>query len=164
VGGWWVVVGGGGWWCMLFVLCTHCSNPLLLLCFEFLDFFLFDSTNVTAFPTSADIECLQWNPHNPASFAVSTEDGNVTLYDARQNASPLFTLHAHEGSVSSVTFNQLVRGCVGGWCGGVVGCGGWWVVVVDESVESWNRVESWKCVESFLTVVVSRVVLSRCPT
>ena len=34
----------------------------------------------------------------------------------------------------------------------------WWVVVVDESVES------WKCVESFLTVVISRVVLSRCPT
>ena len=65
-------------------------------------------TNVTLFPTSADIESFQWNPHNPATFAVSTEDGNVTLYDARQSQSPLFTLHAHEGSVSSVSFNAMV--------------------------------------------------------
>ena len=41
--------------------------------------------NVTSFATTADMECLQWNPHNAATFAVSTEDRNVTLFDARNN-------------------------------------------------------------------------------
>ena len=68
--------------------------------------------NVTSFATTADMECLQWNPHNPATFAVSTEDGNVALYDARNNKQPVWTLAAHSGgkSCSSVAFNSVVPG------------------------------------------------------
>ena len=68
--------------------------------------------NVTSFATTADMECLQWNPHNAATFAVATEDGNVALFDARNNKEPIWTLSAHGGgkSCSSVAFNSLVPG------------------------------------------------------
>ena len=68
--------------------------------------------NVTSFATTADMECLQWNPHNAATFAVSTEDGNVTLFDARNNKQPVWRLAAHAGgkSCSSVAFNSVVDG------------------------------------------------------
>ena len=68
--------------------------------------------NVTSFATTADMESLQWNPHNAATFAVSTEDGNVALFDARNNKQPVWTLAAHAGgkSCSSVAFNSVVPG------------------------------------------------------
>ena len=33
---------------------------------------------------SADVEALTWSPHNPTHFLVSSEDGVVACFDARQ--------------------------------------------------------------------------------
>lgn len=33
---------------------------------------------------SADVEALAWDPHHPTQFVVSSEDGVVAAYDARQ--------------------------------------------------------------------------------
>ena len=47
----------------------------------------------------------QWNPHNMATFAVITEDGNLTLHDARNASSPVFTLNAHSESLTACDFS-----------------------------------------------------------
>lgn len=61
---------------------------------------------------SADVESLAWDPHAEHSFVVSLEDGTIQCFDVRtamsnatsvQNAT--FTLHAHDKSVTSVSYN-----------------------------------------------------------
>lgn len=62
---------------------------------------------------SADVESLAWDPHTEHSYVVSLEDGTVKSFDVRtavsnasaeQNAT--FTLHAHDKSVTSVSYNM----------------------------------------------------------
>ena len=74
---------------------------------------------------TSDIESIQWNPHNPAQFAASCENGAVYLYDARNITSPIFTLQAHESACSSVTFSSMVPGFMG-------------TVSIDKTVKLWD--------------------------
>jgi len=75
-------------------------------------------------PVSADVESLAWDPFTSHSFLVSMEDGTVRGYDVRSGGStmvssstaaprtgnstdgkPIFTIHAHEKAVCSLTYN-----------------------------------------------------------
>ncbi|KAG0540796.1 hypothetical protein BDA96_03G440400 [Sorghum bicolor] len=58
----------------------------------------------------ADVESLAWNPHNEHSFVASLENGMVQAFDKRTASSsssgqPMYTLHAHDKAVSSISFN-----------------------------------------------------------
>ncbi|ORX84715.1 WD40 repeat-like protein [Anaeromyces robustus] len=76
----------------------------------------FDSRSpqaVSEWGLTADVECLKWNPHQPELFYVSTEDGLVKCFDARTSQSKeLFTLQAHDGPVSALDVNPLIRDCI----------------------------------------------------
>ncbi len=43
-----------------------------------------DASSVPSWQLSADVEALAWDPHHPTQFVVSSEDGVVAAYDARQ--------------------------------------------------------------------------------
>ncbi|BGP30191.1 rRNA-processing protein [Rhodotorula toruloides] len=71
----------------------------------------------------SDVECLRWDPWEPASFLVSMENGCVQAFDSRmlavakepssvQRGKSLWTLAAHDSSVSSLDINPLVKGCI----------------------------------------------------
>jgi periodic tryptophan protein 1 len=62
----------------------------------------------------ADVEALAWDPHNPTSFAVSAENGEVLFYDARGGAGskPLMQLAAHSKATSALAFNPAVKGMI----------------------------------------------------
>ncbi|KNC97159.1 rRNA-processing protein PWP1 [Spizellomyces punctatus DAOM BR117] len=74
----------------------------------------FDSrapTAVTEWKLKADVECIKWDPFHPERFFVSTEDGLVKCFDARQSGTaPLFTLHAHDAAVSSFDVSPVIEG------------------------------------------------------
>lgn len=44
---------------------------------------------VLSWSISADVEALTWNPSQPTSFLVSSEDGLVVAFDARKGAGGL---------------------------------------------------------------------------
>uniref|UniRef100_A0A453GDA8 Uncharacterized protein n=1 Tax=Aegilops tauschii subsp. strangulata TaxID=200361 RepID=A0A453GDA8_AEGTS len=58
----------------------------------------------------ADVESLACDPHNEHTFVVSLENGTVQAFDRRTASShsncgqPMFTLHAHDKAVSSISF------------------------------------------------------------
>ncbi|KAL6599934.1 hypothetical protein ACP70R_045585 [Stipagrostis hirtigluma subsp. patula] len=60
----------------------------------------------------ADVEAVAWDPHSEHCFVVSLENGMVQAFDKRkasssQNSSlSMFTLHAHEKAVSSISFGS----------------------------------------------------------
>lgn len=66
---------------------------------------------------SADVESLCWDPHTDNFFVVSLEDGTVCGHDIRavsaacpssgqsKGGKALFTLHAHDKAVCTVTYN-----------------------------------------------------------
>lgn len=74
---------------------------------------------------AADVEALVWDPHSEHRFLVSTEDGLVSAFDARQAGGQaggakkgkgkvsgnggvskgLFTLSAHEKATCTMSFN-----------------------------------------------------------
>jgi periodic tryptophan protein 1 len=60
----------------------------------------------------ADVECVVWDPHNPAIFGVSSEDGVVTFVDVRRGpgAPPLLCFQAHAKACSVLTPNTRVPG------------------------------------------------------
>lgn len=68
----------------------------------------------------SDVECLKWDPWEPAGFMVSMENGLVQAYDSRMLSSakqltagkPLWTLSAHDSSVSSLDINTKIKGCI----------------------------------------------------
>ncbi|GAA5862109.1 hypothetical protein JCM8547_007742 [Rhodosporidiobolus lusitaniae] len=71
----------------------------------------------------SDVECLRWDPWEPASFLVSMENGTVQAFDSRtlstavdagnvKGGKALWTLAAHDASVSSLDINPLVKGCI----------------------------------------------------
>lgn len=53
---------------------------------------------------TSDVESLAWDPHANHSFVVSLENGIVQGFDDR-TVTPVFTLHAHEKPVSSISYN-----------------------------------------------------------
>ncbi|KAI9834781.1 MAG: hypothetical protein M1819_002867 [Sarea resinae] len=64
----------------------------------------------------SDVESVRWNPHDPNFFYIATEQGIVHHHDARNAPSslsstkPLWTLHAHDESVSSFDVNPIIPG------------------------------------------------------
>ncbi|KAF3324006.1 WD repeat-containing protein C17D11.16 [Carex littledalei] len=57
------------------------------------------------------VESMAWDPHNEHAFVISLENGMVQCFDKRTTSSnstsaskTVFTLHAHEKAVSSVSF------------------------------------------------------------
>lgn len=71
-------------------------------------------TDVAAFKLSADVEAIKWDPFRPERLLVSTEDGLVRSYDARNPkvTHPIFTLHAHDSAVSALDVSTLARDLV----------------------------------------------------
>ncbi|KAL9257166.1 Periodic tryptophan protein 1-like protein [Drosera capensis] len=63
----------------------------------------------------ADVESLAWDPHTESSFIVSLENGTVQGFDIRAAGSnsgseskPVFTLHAHDEAVCSISYSPAV--------------------------------------------------------
>ncbi|KAK4700069.1 periodic tryptophan protein 1, partial [Phenoliferia sp. Uapishka_3] len=69
---------------------------------------------------ASDVECLKWDPWEPAGFLVSMENGLVQSFDSRMLSSAkvpepskaLWTLAAHDSSVSSLDINTKIKGCI----------------------------------------------------
>ncbi|RAO69343.1 uncharacterized protein BHQ10_005355 [Talaromyces amestolkiae] len=65
---------------------------------------------------ASDVENLRWDPHDPNFFYVTTDTGLVYKYDARNapatpaESKPVWTLQAHDDSVSSFDINPRVPG------------------------------------------------------
>lgn len=65
---------------------------------------------------ASDVETLRWDPHDPNFFYVTTDTGLVYKYDARQapatpsESKPVWTLQAHDDSISSFDVNPRVPG------------------------------------------------------
>ncbi|KAK2039102.1 WD domain-containing protein [Colletotrichum somersetense] len=64
----------------------------------------------------SDVENIRWDPHDPNYFYVSTENGIIHFHDVRNApATPeatkaVWTLQAHDESVSSFDINPIVPG------------------------------------------------------
>ncbi len=57
---------------------------------------------------SADVEMVRWSPHDPLHFAVTTEDGRVSLYDCRNMGKPVWSIQAHKKAASNISFNLAI--------------------------------------------------------
>ncbi|KAI1356797.1 WD40 repeat-like protein [Xylaria sp. FL0043] len=64
----------------------------------------------------SDVENIKWDPHDPNFFYVSTENGMIHYFDIRNVPStpsaskPVWTLQAHDESLSSFDINAHVPG------------------------------------------------------
>lgn len=92
---------------------------------------------VSIWSLQADPECLKWNPHDPACFAVSDEEGKVFYYDTRRgsNSEPVFTLAAHAKSVSAIDWNPRLSNCL-------------LTASTDKTIKLWNTNSNLSCVAS----------------
>ncbi|EFW15333.1 hypothetical protein D8B26_008105 [Coccidioides posadasii str. Silveira] len=70
------------------------------------------------FHVDSDVENVRWDPHDPNFFYVTTDNGIVYCHDIR-NASakpesirPLWTLQAHDSSVSAFDVNPCIPGFI----------------------------------------------------
>ena len=68
------------------------------------------SAGVARMAMPADVEKIQWCPHAPAHLYASDESGTVRAWDVRQPAKPMWTLKAHTGACTSLSFAPRVRG------------------------------------------------------
>ncbi|KAJ6093414.1 hypothetical protein N7486_008703 [Penicillium sp. IBT 16267x] len=64
----------------------------------------------------SDVENVRWDPHDPNFFYVTTDGGQVYRYDVRNvpatpaESKPVWTLQAHDSSVSSFDINRTIPG------------------------------------------------------
>lgn len=64
----------------------------------------------------SDVEDVRWDPHDTAYFYVATENGRIHLFDARTLpatpavSKPVWTLQAHDKSVSSFDVSPVIPG------------------------------------------------------
>lgn len=64
----------------------------------------------------SDVEAVTWDPHDPNFFYITTENGLVHYNDIRaapstpKSSSPLWTLQAHDQSISAFDVNLAVPG------------------------------------------------------
>ncbi|CAI7677621.1 WD repeat-containing protein [Penicillium manginii] len=64
----------------------------------------------------SDVENVRWDPHDPNYFYVTTDGGMVYRYDVRNvpaspaESKPVWTLQAHDSSVSSFDINRTIPG------------------------------------------------------
>ncbi|KAI1498861.1 WD40 repeat-like protein [Biscogniauxia marginata] len=79
----------------------------------------------------SDVENVRWDPHDPNFFFVSTENGIIHYHDVRNAPSnpsaskPLWTLQAHDESLSSFDVNAHIPGYIA-------------TGSTDKSVKLWN--------------------------
>ena len=72
--------------------------------------------SVPRWGVESDVESVRWNPHETNYFYITTESGMIHYHDVRQAPSspatskPLWTLQAHDASVSSFDINPTVPG------------------------------------------------------
>lgn len=59
---------------------------------------------------SSDIECIRWDPHDGNRFVVGCDSGIVQSFDIRSMNTPLFTLSAHDSSITSLDLNCQIPG------------------------------------------------------
>ncbi|KAK5171972.1 rRNA-processing protein [Saxophila tyrrhenica] len=66
----------------------------------------------------SDVEQVRWDPHNEQTFYVSTENGILHCFDARQlpsspeQSKATWTLQAHDQSLSTFAINPIVPGFI----------------------------------------------------
>lgn len=64
----------------------------------------------------SDVETVTWDPHDPNYFYVTTENGMIHYHDKRtapfspENTKPVWTLQAHNASVSAFDINPVIPG------------------------------------------------------
>ena len=64
----------------------------------------------------SDVETVRWDPHDPNFFFVTTENGIIHYHDLRTipsspaTSKPVWTLQAHDQSVSSFDVNPIIPG------------------------------------------------------
>jgi periodic tryptophan protein 1 len=69
----------------------------------------------------SDVEAVQWDPHNPNCFFVSTESGMIHYHDTRKilsleftkttkSQAPVWKLQAHDESVPCFDINRVIPG------------------------------------------------------
>jgi len=67
--------------------------------------------NVSSWVIGSDVECIKWDPHNTHRFLVSSEDGIVRCFDARNpDAAAIYTIHAHDSAVSALDMSPHIEG------------------------------------------------------
>ncbi|OAV94649.1 hypothetical protein PTTG_05147 [Puccinia triticina 1-1 BBBD Race 1] len=98
----------------------------------------------------ADVECLRWDPFSPLSFVATLDNGLIQAFDSRmlsqfspakKAAKPLWTLAAHDSSVSAFDLSPVIPG--------LLVSGG-----LDKMVKVWNLED--KAGSPSLSMVVSR--------
>ncbi|KAL8722500.1 MAG: hypothetical protein Q9181_007475, partial [Wetmoreana brouardii] len=74
------------------------------------------TAKVSRWGVESDVETVAWDPHDPNYFYVTTENGLIHYHDIRTAplspaaSKPLWTLQAHNGSVSSFDINPHIPG------------------------------------------------------
>lgn len=77
-----------------------------------------DTVAVPRWGVESDVEQIRWDPHNENNFYVSTENGVLHCFDARQlpstpeKSKATWRLQAHEKSLSSFSLNPAVPGFI----------------------------------------------------
>ncbi|KAK0367225.1 rRNA-processing protein [Friedmanniomyces endolithicus] len=88
-------------------------------------------TTVPRWGVESDVEQVRWDPHDENNFYVSTENGVLHCFDARQlpstpeKSKAMWRLQAHEKSLSSFSINPTVPGFIA-------------TASVDRIVKLWN--------------------------
>jgi len=76
------------------------------------------NATVPRWGVESDVEQVRWDPHNDNQFYVSTENGVLHCFDARQlpskpeKSKAVWRLQAHEKSLSSFSINPAVPGFI----------------------------------------------------
>lgn len=67
---------------------------------------------VASWQIGSDVECIRWDPFRAERFLVSTEDGLVRCYDARNmgKKEAVWVINAHDSAVSALDLSVLVDG------------------------------------------------------
>ncbi|KAK0269391.1 rRNA-processing protein [Friedmanniomyces endolithicus] len=92
-------------------------------------------TTVPRWGVESDVEQVRWDPHDENNFYVSTENGVLHCFDARQlpsspeKSKAMWRLQAHEKSLSSFSVNPTVPGFIA-------------TASVDRTVKLWNITEN----------------------
>jgi len=70
----------------------------------------------TAFKTfkvcDSEIEKVIWNQYNPYFLLCSTSDGQVFCYDVRNTQKAVYSIGAHNDSVTGLSLSSQINGCL----------------------------------------------------
>jgi hypothetical protein len=71
---------------------------------------IIDGSNACRYNIPADIESMAWDPFQAFHLYCALEDGLLICIDIRKQDGPLFTLQAHNATLSSLSFSSSVPG------------------------------------------------------